>query len=80
MKRVEFTPPKGFGLPEGKQAGDTFESMATFQIKKDGRMCLVAIGDSKMPGYEDKQAMKERDEGGEMVSAYHTAANGGGGY
>lgn len=52
MKRVEFTPPAGFGTPEGTQAGDTFEAMATFQLKKDGRMCLVAIGDHKMPGYD----------------------------
>lgn len=73
MKRVEFTPPKGFGLPEGKEAGDTFESMATFQLKKDGRMCLVAIGDHKMPGYEDKSDNSYRDEGGEVASSYRKA-------
>lgn len=54
MKRVEFTPPEGLRPPEGTEAGDTFESMATFQFKKDGRLCLVAIGDNKMPGYSDK--------------------------
>ncbi len=52
MKRIEFTAPAGFGAPEGTQPGDTFEAMATFQLKKDGQMCLVAIGEHKMPGYD----------------------------
>lgn len=73
MKRIEFKPPKGFMLPEGKQSGEQFESMATFQIKANGDLCLVAIGDSKMPGYEEKQESSHRDEGGEVVSAYRGA-------
>lgn len=52
-KRVEFSAPDGFRPPEGTQPTDTFEAMATFQYKKDGRLCLVAIGDHKMPGYKD---------------------------
>jgi hypothetical protein len=73
MKRVEFHPPKGIALPEGKKAGDRFESMATFQIKGNGTLCLVAIGEQKMPGYEDKESPGYRDEGAEVVSAYHGA-------
>lgn len=69
MKLVEFSPPEGLAVPEGKTEGDTFESMATFRIKKNGKMCLVAIGDLKMPGYED------RDEGGEVASKYRKAMN-----
>lgn len=68
-KLVEFTPPKGLAVPENKAEGDTFESMATFRIKKGGRMCLVAIGDYEMPGYIDKP-----DEGSEVVSKYHAVA------
>ncbi len=77
MKRVEFKPPKGMALPEGKVRGDRFESMATFQIKGNGDICLVAIGDAKMPGYEDKETGgSRRDEAGEVVSAYKGAMNG----
>lgn len=73
MKAVEFTPPKGFVGPEGKESGDTFESMATFKIKSNGRMCLVAIGDHKMPGYDKDKESTYRDEGGEVASRYHNA-------
>lgn len=70
MKRVEFTPPEGLATPEGRNDGDTFEMMATFKIKKGGRLCLVAIGEHKMPGYDSNEP---RDEGGEVASKYHNA-------
>lgn len=70
MKRVEFPAPRGFATPEGKSSGDRFESMATFQIKKNGDLCLVAVGDYKMPGYEDKKEHNYRDEGAEVATAY----------
>lgn len=70
MKRVEFAPPKGFAVPEGTTEGQRFESMATFQVKKNGDLCLVAIGDSKMPGYEDKKESTYRNEGAEVANAY----------
>lgn len=65
MKRVEFKAPEGFTLPEGKQAGDTFEEVATFKIKPDGSLCLVELGDVKMPGYgedtsDDAQYPKDK--------------------
>lgn len=72
-KRVEFTPPEGLTAPEGKDKGDTFESMATFRIKSDGRFCLVAIGDHKLPGYDDNEP---RDEGREVASKYRKVVNG----
>jgi hypothetical protein len=70
MKRVEFNPPEGMRTPEGTQAGDTFESMATFQVKKDGRLCLVAIGDHTMPGYGEKDYDNPGDA---VVDRYHAA-------
>lgn len=71
MKLVMFTPPEGVRAPEGKGAGDTFESMATFQIKPDGRMCLVAIGDHKMPGYSSKDFTSP--DNGDVAVAYKKA-------
>lgn len=73
MKRVEFTPPEGLATPEGKADGDTFEMMATFKIKKGGRVCLIAMGDFKMPGYDDQEP---RDEGREVAGNYRKAMNG----
>lgn len=52
-KRIEFNPPEGFSLPEGKAVGDDIEVMATVRMKPDGSLCLVAINDSRMPGYRD---------------------------
>lgn len=71
FKRVEFKPPEGLAIPEGKSDGDTFEMMATFKVKGN-RLCLVAMGDHKMAGYE-----MMRDEGGEVASNYRKAMNGG---
>lgn len=74
MRRVEFKPPDGFMLPEGKASGDKFDSIATFQIKPNGTICLVAIGDYTMPGYEDKADNPTyRDEGAEVAAAYRGA-------
>lgn len=79
MKLIEFTPPKGMAIPEGKGSGDTFDSIATFRIKPDGKMCLVAIGDHKLPGY-DKDAMTDggREMGDKAASRYREKMDGGG--
>lgn len=71
-KPVEFNPPAGFSPPEGVSDA-TFESMATFRVKPNGRFCLVAIGDHKMPGYDKDKESTYRDEGGEVASKYHNA-------
>ncbi len=54
-KKVEFDPPKGFVLPEGVQAGEEFDLVCTFRTKQDGKICLTQLGDTKMPGYDDKK-------------------------
>ena len=50
-KKVEFVPPQGFTLPEGTQAGEDFDLVCTFRVK-DNKICLVQLGDTKMPGYD----------------------------
>lgn len=67
MKRVEFKPPKGWIAPEGKSGSDTFDQLCTFRVKSNGDVCLIAMGETQMPGYEDKQlppsnGMKEMSE------------------
>lgn len=62
MKKVEFKLPAGFQIPEGKKAGDDFESMAMFEIKENGEVCLAKIGDVPMPGYDDAEEKSEPDE------------------
>lgn len=54
-KRIEFDPPEGFTLPEGKAVGDDIELMATVRVKPDGRLCLVALNDERMPGFRDDE-------------------------
>lgn len=85
MKRIEFKIPAGFTVPEGTSAGDDFQEMATFRVKPGGTMCLVAIGEHKMPGYgkdEGKSTMQMRHEMGEKAAGrYMGMMNGaGGGY
>lgn len=55
-KRVEFRLPEGFSTPEGMTVGEDFDAVSTYRIKADGNVCLVMLGDTKMPGYDDKDA------------------------
>jgi len=52
--KIEFTPPKGV-VPEGVSAGEEFDAVSTFRVKDGGEICLVQIGDVKMPGYGDRE-------------------------
>lgn len=69
MKRVEFKPPKGFMVPEGVSNGGTFEQLCTFKMKGNGDICLIAMGDTAMPGYGDKQG-PEPDPINEIGASY----------
>ncbi len=53
-KRVEFSLPEGFQIPEGLTTGEEFDAVSTYRLKPDGTVCLVMLGDVKMPGYDDK--------------------------
>lgn len=57
-KRVEFRPPDG-AVPEGTTAGEEFDSVCTFRVKDNGQICLVKLGDTEMPGYEDSSSYKQ---------------------
>lgn len=59
QKRVEFTPPAEFALPEGVTEGEDFDAVCTFRVKGEGTVCLVQMGDAKMPGYDGKEAASE---------------------
>ena len=76
-KRIEFDPPEGFVLPEGKAVGDDIELMATVRVKPDGRLCLVALNDERMPGFRD-----DEDDGKSYATASADAMDDGekGGY
>ena len=82
MKLIEFKPPKDAPIPEGLAAGETFSEMGTFRLKPNGDLCLVAIGDAQLPGYDMKDdGMKDMKS--KAVSKYHEkmegASNGGNG-
>lgn len=41
-------------MPEGMGQGEEFDAVCTFRIKNDGTVCMVQMGDAKMPGYDGK--------------------------
>ena len=69
-KLIEFQMPKGFTLPEGSGSGDQFQELSTFRVKSSGKLCLVAVGDHKLPGYK----MEGETEETPMASAGDKAA------
>lgn len=56
---MEFPIPEGFALPEGVGPGKEFDVVSTFRVKDNGEICLVVLGDSKMPGYDEKSSERE---------------------
>jgi hypothetical protein len=61
MNKVEFTPPKEFVAPAGTEAGKQFDLVCTFESKQGGTLCLVQLGDTKMPGYDGKDNESKPD-------------------
>lgn len=53
-ERVEFKPPKGV-IPDDVSTGDTFDLVSTYRLKGSGEICLIQIGDTKMPGYDEDE-------------------------
>jgi hypothetical protein len=86
--KVEFMPPKGV-IPEDIEKGDTFDLVSTYRLKPSGEICLVQIGDVKMPGYDedeyDDKSKETRPTYGSEMDSMHSAmgsgddAGGGGG-
>jgi hypothetical protein len=69
-KRIEFKPPKGV-VPEGSAPDDTFDLVCSFRVKKNGDICLVQLGDTQMPGYNDsgKAGASYENDAKEMVQS-----------
>jgi len=42
----EFQPPDSYILPEGLKDGESFEDIATFRLKKSGKICIIKVGDA----------------------------------
>ena len=62
---IEFKPPKGV-VPEDVGKGDTFDLVSTYRLKDNGEICLIQIGDHKMPGYDEDEC--EHEEKGNRES------------
>lgn len=54
LMKLEFKAPAGLA-PEGSEEGTEFEEVATFRVKKNGMICLVAIGDHQLPSYDKSE-------------------------
>jgi len=81
-ERVEFKAPKGV-VPEDVKSGDTFDLVSTYRLKPNGDICLVQIGDTKMPGYVkdeyDNKEQEHREDYGDVMQSMHSAMSSGGG-
>jgi hypothetical protein len=53
-QRVEFRPPKNWQPPESVEPGNDFDMVCSFRSTPDGSLCMTMLGDTKMPGYDDK--------------------------
>lgn len=81
-ERVEFQAPKGV-VPDDVKPGDTFDLVSTYRLKPGGEICLVQIGETKMPGYDeedyDAKPAASRQDYGNMVDSMQSAMSSGGG-
>lgn len=77
MKLIEFKIPAGLTVPEGTAEGGTWDEMATFRLKPNGQMCLVAIGEHKLAGYPGPKEPKH-EMGEKTVTRYNGMMQGGG--
>lgn len=76
QRKVEFMPPKDFQLPEGSNTpGDEFSMLCDFRVTPTG-VCLVKMGDTEMPGYDEKGESRkpysapDSDQSQEMTEKY----------
>lgn len=62
-KYPEFQTPESYITPEGVKEGESFEDIATFKLKANGKICIVKVGDS--PLYANKKDDEPEDYGTE---------------
>lgn len=78
MKKITFAIPEGFQPPEGITEGDEFSAAATLKLE-DGKLCLVAVDDVPLKGYEDEHEKGRKAnegssaEGASMAQRYAAA-------
>jgi len=70
QKEVHLEVPEGFEVPEGVKAGDSFEAMSTYRLRKDGHICLEAVEGNPLPGEKGETASEEEAEGSEEEGEY----------
>lgn len=83
MDRVEFKAPKGV-VPDDVSPGDSFDLVCTLRLKPNGDLCLTKIGETEMPGYDDKEGdyaktQQHREGYGGVMSSMHSAMSSQGG-
>lgn len=55
-KLFQFQLPGSIIVPDGKQAGDTFQAMCTLRLNPNGTADLCQIDGESLPGYKDEDA------------------------
>lgn len=58
--KIEFVPPQSFSPPDGSDSGE-FDIVCTFRTNGN-KICLVQLGDEKMPGYDDSDEPQSKPD------------------
>lgn len=61
MKKITFKKPETLVIPDGVSTNGEFEALATLKVEDDGTLCLVAIDDNRMEGYDDEDEEEESE-------------------
>lgn len=75
--KVEFPAPKGFVLPEGAEPGQDFDLVCTLRTKENGNICLVQLGDVKMPGYDNREGETKKQDYSDYVASMRSQMSAG---
>lgn len=52
---IEFKPPEG-SVPDSVRAGETFTLVCDFEVKGNGKVCMVKFGDTDVGYKADKES------------------------
>ena len=76
-EKVVFTPPKEFAPPEHQ--GEEFDLVCSFRAEEGGKLCLVKLGDTDMPGYkkgEHDESIEKMEMEGKHAPDYKSYSKG----
>lgn len=63
MKKVTFSIPDGYAVPEGIKSGDEFDASVTMKLEDGGKkLCILKVDGIALPGYDDEGRKAQEGE------------------